>query len=129
MLIEKFIEFIENNLNLILQKRGDIGSLEVNVEATKKLRQQRTEEILKEIDISPTQIEMLRTMYATVKGINPSGSAYKNLITYLDELSRRNLLKLSRAKIKWLSPLAKNRLKFAENLEKTLDLCIVFFVY
>jgi len=84
----------------------------------KKLRQQRTEEILKEIDISPTHIEMLRTMYASVKGINPSGSAYKNLIDYLDNMTIRNLQKLSRAKIKWLSPLAKNRLKFSENVNE-----------
>ena len=31
-------KFIENNLNLILQKKGNVGSLEVNEEATIKLR-------------------------------------------------------------------------------------------
>ena len=34
-------KFIENNLNLILQKKGSIGSLEINEEATKKLRQEK----------------------------------------------------------------------------------------
>jgi len=34
-------KFIENNLNLILQKKGGIGSLKVNEEATKKLRQEK----------------------------------------------------------------------------------------
>lgn len=34
-------KFIENNLNLILQKKGNVGSLEINEEATKKLRQEK----------------------------------------------------------------------------------------
>ena len=74
----------------------------------------KVEEILTEVDITPSHILMLRTMYASVKMINPSGNAYKNLVSYLDNMTRKNLLKISRAKIKWLSPLAKNRLKFSE---------------
>ena len=62
------------------------------------------------IDITPTHIELLRTTFDTVKGINATGGAYKNLVRMLDNLSQSSLKKLANAKIKFVSPLAKNRL-------------------
>ena len=62
------------------------------------------------MDITPSHIELLRTTFDAVKGINPSGSAYKNLVAFLDNLSQSSLKKLSNARIKFVSPLAKNRL-------------------
>jgi tRNA nucleotidyltransferase/poly(A) polymerase len=121
-----------------LEKKKFLGEIAVPSPSRKGINKNKTdrmsgykkvEEILTEVDITPHHIQMLRTMYASVKMINPSGSAYKNLISYLDNMTRRNLQKISRAKIKWLSPLAKNRLKFAENLEKTLDLYSKNVVY
>ena len=62
------------------------------------------------IDITPTHIELLRTTFDTVKGINATGGAYKNLVRMLDNLSQSSLKKLANAKIKFVSPLAKNRI-------------------
>ncbi len=121
-----------------LEKKKFLGEIAVPSPSRKGINKNKTdrmsgyekvEEILTEVDISPSHILMLRTMYASVKMINPSGNAYKNLISYLDNMTRRNLQKISRAKIKWLSPLAKNRLKFSENLKKTLDLYSKNVVY
>ena len=75
------------------------------------------------MDISPTHIELLRTTFDAVRGINPSGSAYKNLVTFLDNLSKSSLKKLSKAKIKFVSPLAKNRLKedWSDKYKRSID--------
>jgi len=70
------------------------------------------------MDISPTHIELLRTTFDAVKGINASGGAYKNLVRLLDNLSQSSLKKLANAKIKFVSPLAKNRLNKNEMLNK-----------
>jgi len=70
------------------------------------------------MDITPSHIELLRTTFDAVKGINPSGSAYKNLVRLLDNLSQSSLKKLANARIKFVSPLAKNRLNKNEMLNK-----------
>src|SRR5210317_1845368 len=70
------------------------------------------------MDISPTHIELLRTTFDTVKGINASGGAYKNLVRFLDSLNTKSLKKLVTARIKFVSALAKNRLKKNEMLNK-----------
>jgi len=70
------------------------------------------------MDITPSHIELLRTTFDAVKGISPSGGAYKNLVAFLDNLSQSSLKKLSNAKIKFVSPLAKNRLNKNEMLNK-----------
>ena len=75
------------------------------------------------VNITPSHIELLRTTFDTVKGINPSGSAYKNLVAFLDSLSKSSLKKLSNAKIKFVSPLAKNRLNedWSNKYKKSID--------
>jgi len=70
------------------------------------------------MDISPTHIELLRATFDTVKGIKASGGAYQNLVRFLDGLSPKSLKKLVNARIKFVSPLAKNRLKKNEMLNK-----------
>ena len=70
------------------------------------------------MDISPTHIELLRTTFDAVKGINASGGAYKNLVRFLDSLNTKSLKKLVTARIKFVSALAKNRLKKNEMLNK-----------
>ena len=75
------------------------------------------------VNITPSHIELLRTTFDTVKGINPSGSAYKNLVAFLDNLSKSSLKKLANARIKFVSPLAKNRLNedWSDKYKKSIN--------
>jgi len=47
----------------------------------------------------------------TLKGINPSSPTYKKFIKFLDKLPKDELKQLANAKIKFVSILAKNRIK------------------
>ena len=75
------------------------------------------------VNITPSHIELLRTTFDTVKGINPSGSSYKNLVAFLDNLSKSSLKKLANARIKFVSPLAKNRLNedWSDKYKKSIN--------
>ena len=75
------------------------------------------------VNITLSHIELLRTTFDTVKGINPSGSAYKNLVAFLDNLSKSSLKKLANARIKFVSPLAKNRLNedWSDKYKKSIN--------
>lgn len=57
------------------------------------------------------QIETLRNGYAKIERVDPLGQSYEKLTSFLDGLSKENLQILVDAKIKWVSMLAKNRIK------------------
>jgi phage FluMu protein Com len=57
------------------------------------------------------QIELLKMSWNTLKGINPTGPTYKKFIKFLDKLPKDQLKQLANAKIKFVSILAKNRIK------------------
>ena len=65
-------KFIENNLNLILQKKDNVGSLEINEEATKKLRQEKNNKAPQVIINEKEQNE------PTIKIKNVPGKIYEN---------------------------------------------------
>lgn len=60
---------------------------------------------------SEKQIAQLRKEYGTVNRVDPDKPAYKALIKHLDSLSQDQLKELANAKIKFVSSLARNRLK------------------
>ena len=68
-------KFIENNLNLILQKKGGIGSLEINEEATKKLRQEKisAEAALASGSGAPTRVKSVKSRVEAAVGETKEG--------------------------------------------------------
>jgi len=63
------------------------------------------------LNFSESMIEALRLAYSQISNINPDSDNYKKLISLLDKLDKNALQKLSKANIKFVSMLAKNRLK------------------
>lgn len=57
------------------------------------------------------QIEILRTGYDRLPTIDPCSESYVRLISLLDSLPQANLKQLAAAKIKFVSMLARNRIK------------------
>ena len=66
---------------------------------------------MKEAKFSKGQIEIMRKAYGTLSRMNPSSPPYKKFIKFLDKLPKDQLKKLANAKIKFVSILAKNRLR------------------
>ena len=60
---------------------------------------------------SNTQLDKLRKEYSRVNKIDPENATYKSLITHLDSIPQHLLKSLASAKIKFVSPLAHNRVK------------------
>lgn len=60
---------------------------------------------------SEEHIEKLRAGYAGIKTVDPEGEAYPKMCAMLDKLSQEQLKQLAGAKIKFLSGLARNRVK------------------
>jgi hypothetical protein len=58
-------------------------------------------------------IEALRSEYAKINTIDPSGPSYRTLVVLLDKLPQDNLKQLAEANIKFVSSLARNRVKTA----------------
>jgi hypothetical protein len=56
-------------------------------------------------------VQVLRARYDEVKSVDPTGAAYANLAAFLDAQPQDVLVVLSKAKIKWVSSLALNRVK------------------
>jgi hypothetical protein len=56
-------------------------------------------------------LETLRAEYSKIERIDPLGPSYTKLIGLLDKADRNTLLALSLAGIKFVSPLASNRLR------------------
>ena len=57
------------------------------------------------------QIDMIRKAYGTLSKIDPNKPTYKKFIKFLDKLPKDELKQLAGANIKFVSMLAKNRLK------------------
>lgn len=62
-----------------------------------------------------SQIDMLKTAYSGIQGIDPSSAEYKRLIALLNSLDQKTLKDLADAKIKFVSSLARNRVKRQTN--------------
>ena len=60
---------------------------------------------------SKDQIEIMRKAYGTLKTMNPSSPTYKKFIKFLGKLPKDQLKQLAAANIKFVSMLAKNRIK------------------
>jgi len=75
-----------------------------NKSATSNLRSES-------IKFNKKMLDQLRDEYGKVNTVNPSSSSYKKLVSLLDSLDKKALLQLSKAKIKFVSPLAKNRVQ------------------
>ena len=71
----------------------------------------KLKELLNEAKFSKDQIDIMRQAYGTLKGMNPSSPTYKKFIKFLDKLPKDQLKQLAGAKIKFVSLLAKNRLR------------------
>ncbi len=61
--------------------------------------------------LSNSQITTLRKDYSTIDKIDPEGDGYKGLIKLLDSLAQEDLKQLADADIKFVSSLARNRLR------------------
>lgn len=94
-----------------------------------------TKDLKEYIDLTPSHIELLRRTYDTVKGINATGGAYKNLVRFLDNLPKKSLMMVAKGNIKFVSQLAKNRLKTSkkesvneasQNYDKALEKMLNF---
>ena len=70
----------------------------------KKFKQYLTE------TFSNSQIDVLKKEYESLSRIDPTSTSYKKLIKLLNSLPQDKLKQLSDAQIKFISPLAKNRL-------------------
>jgi|LWDU01.1.fsa_nt_gi hypothetical protein len=60
---------------------------------------------------SKDQIEIMRKAYGTLSRMDPSSPTYKKFIKFLDKLPKNQLKQLAGANIKWVSMLAKNRVR------------------
>ena len=60
---------------------------------------------------SKQQLDIMRKAYGTLKTMNPSSPTYKKFIKFLGKLPKDQLKQLANAKIKFVSILAKNRLR------------------
>lgn len=72
-------------------------------------------DFLSEQNFSNQQIDSLKREFNTLKKIDPISNSYKNLIKLLDSLPQEMLKQLANANIKFVSPLAKNRIKGSVN--------------
>ena len=68
-------------------------------------------ESINEAKFSKDQIEIMKMAYGTLSGMNPSSPTYKKFIKFLDKLPKDQLKQLAGANIKFVSMLAKNRLR------------------
>ena len=66
---------------------------------------------MKEAKFTKQQIDIMRKSYSTLSRMNPSSPTYKKFIKFLDKLPKDELKQLANAKIKFVSILAKNRLR------------------
>jgi len=89
-------------------------------EALKRKREALQDETNLEEAFSASQIDKMRQEYGKIKGIDPASDNYKKLTAMLDKLDTKTLQSLAGAKIKFVSPLAQNRVVRRMNEEKTV---------
>lgn len=70
------------------------------------------------IEFSKQQLDTLRKNYSTINKINPSSPAYTKLIKLLNSLDNKALKQIANADVKFVSMLAKNRIKEGEEIEE-----------
>jgi hypothetical protein len=75
-------------------------------------------EINEAIEFSKQQLDTLRKNYSTINKINPSSPAYTKLIKLLNSLDNKALKQIANADVKFVSMLAKNRIKEGEETEE-----------
>ena len=63
-------------------------------------------------------MDTLRKNYSTINKINPSSPAYTKLIKLLNSLDNKALKQIANADVKFVSMLAKNRIKEGEEIEE-----------
>lgn len=67
--------------------------------------------VVKEAFDEKAAFDSLRKEYAKIERVDPSGPSYKKMVKLLDSMDQNQLKKLEAANIKWLSSLARNRIK------------------
>lgn len=60
---------------------------------------------------TPAHIETLRNEWSKIQSVDPCGDAYPKLCKVLDGLTQKLLIQLSKADIRFVSGLARNRIK------------------
>jgi hypothetical protein len=60
---------------------------------------------------SEAQLADLRTQYAKIHGVDPCGEAYPRMTALLDSMDKDTLKQLAGANVKFLSALARNRVR------------------
>ena len=71
----------------------------------------KLKDLLNEAKFSKDQIEIMRKAYGTLSRMDPSSPTYKKFIKFLEKLPKNQLKQLAGANIKFVSMLAKNRLR------------------
>ena len=71
----------------------------------------KKDESVNEAQFSKDQIEIMRKAYGTLKTMNPTSPTYKKFIKFLEKIPKNQLKQLAAANIKFVSMLAKNRIK------------------
>lgn len=66
---------------------------------------------------STEQLEKLRKDYGSIEKIDPTAPTYKKLEKFIDGLDVDQLKGIAFAKIKWLSMLAANKLRYKHNIK------------
>jgi hypothetical protein len=119
---KKFITILARevkNLQKYHRQQNDEDFLEVAnyMELQLKYMKKNLNESVNEAQFSKDQIEILRKSYGTLKTMNPSSPTYKKFIKFLEKLPKNQLNQLANANIKFVSMLAKNRIK-GESVEE-----------
>tara|TARA_R110002096_G_scaffold76535_1_gene180824 strand:- start:15 stop:713 length:699 start_codon:yes stop_codon:yes gene_type:complete len=95
----------------MIKLKDVIEDLELGKVYTDKDRPPFQVESVNEAQFSKDQIEIMRKAYGTLKTMNPTSPTYKKFIKFLEKLPKNQLKQLAAANIKFVSMLAKNRIK------------------
>ena len=105
-------DFDRNRDSMWIYKNGSIGgNVPKDSGLKRKMKKLGIKESVKEAKFSKDQMEIMRTAFGTLKRMNPSSPTYKKFIKFLDRLPKDELKQLAGANIKFISMLAKNRLR------------------
>lgn len=115
----KFLTLSQSVLNFLdklssdkLKKIADADIKDVSGLAQARLNYRiKHPETIKEEKFDKTHIELLRQAYSDLAKIDVTSKAYKKLIDLLNSLPQENLKQLADANIRFVSVLAKNRIK------------------
>lgn len=71
----------------------------------------RMDDTTKTAHFSESHLSQLRTEYAKIDRVDPSAPTYQKMTGSLNKMSQPQLKQIAGAKIKFLSPLARNRIR------------------